>query len=358
MIVAALILLLAVVNGQNCATKFDNGLKRSKLRQLCKKDDGCVWANDSGPGKKRKTCVDKVDVEGVKDCSTIQSQVNCPKSVECAWITIEGQASCRNICSRLSGNSFQNKKKKMCSAEHNTHCRWRQDENVCYDVETAPTTCNQILKAVQCRADDKCEWIKVNGDKRGCRKIVQASRCDDIIDRQQCRKFDVGGRSCHWETFPVPSCFDDEAENCESIRVETQCKESQDRYGFNCFWNGRGEDIYEQDGKMNANSGLPVDRCNNFPPCESLTSQGQCEANTNMVGGSCYWNPVYVGGEREGQSTAPYQCKEADCTLFEDKKTCKHFGCYWARKFAGWDDTRDNEKEEKKGLRSYQCQNP
>lgn len=357
MIVAAFLMLFAVVNGQNCRTKFGN-VKTSKLRQLCKKDASCKWSNDSGPGKKQNVCVDRVDVEGVKDCSTISSEINCPKNIECEWKVVEGVASCRNICSRLSGDSYQQKKKKMCRKSHNAHCRWRKDEKECYDVVYAPANCVDIRTPTHCRENDKCEWIKVNGQKRGCRDIVTASRCDDILDRQQCRMFSDNGKTCLWETFPTPRCYDDVHVACTTIDTEEKCNNAQDRFGLTCFWNGRGEGVYEENGVMNSKEGLRVYRCNSTPACESLTSQGPCNANTNMVGGSCYWNPTFQGGEREGQSTAPFQCKEAECSAFTDKYTCKHFGCYWARKFPGWEENKNNNKEEKKGLRSHQCQDP
>lgn len=350
-------MLLAVVNGQNCRTKFGN-VKRSKLRQLCKQDANCKWSNDSGPGKKDSICVDRTEVEGVKDCSTIKSAVNCPKDIDCEWRTIEGVASCRNKCARLNGDSYQNKKKKMCRKSHNSHCRWRKAGKVCYDILDAPTTCTDILTPTHCRENDKCEWIKVVGQTRGCRDIVTESTCDAILDRQQCRMYDKNGRTCLWETFPTARCYDDDHTSCSTIYTEDKCNDSFDRYGFTCYWNGRGEGVYEESGSMNSKQGLPVNRCSNTPACESMKSQGTCEANTNMVGGSCYWNPTFQGGVKKGESTAPYQCKEADCSLFPDKYTCKHFGCYWARKFPGWEDTKDNDKEDKKGIRTYQCQNP
>lgn len=352
-------MLIAVVNGQNCRTKFGN-VKTSKLRQLCKKDASCKWSNDSGPGKKQNICVDRTDVEGVKDCSTIKSEVNCQpnRNPECEWKEVEGVSACRNICSQLSGSSYQSKRKKMCRKPHNSHCRWRKAGKVCYDIVDAPKVCDQILTPTHCRENDKCEWIKVNGQTRGCRDIVTASRCDDILDRQQCRMFTNNGKTCRWETFPTVRCYDDEHDGCSTIYEQGKCNEAFDRYGFRCYWNGRGEGIYEENDRMNSKEGLRVDRCNNFPACESMTSQGQCEANKNMIGGNCYWNPTFQGGAKKGESTAPYQCKEADCATFPDKYTCKHFGCYWARSFPGWENNKNNDKEDKKGIRTYKCQNP
>jgi len=156
----------------------------------------------------------------------------------------------------------------------------------------------------------------------------------------------------------VVRCSEDNHTACQSIITEDKCNAAEGRYGFKCYWNGRGEGVYDDNGKMNSRDGFGVNRCNNYPPCENMNSQGQCESNNNMVGGNCFWNPIYQGGSKKGESTAPYQCKEASCASFDDKYTCKHFGCYWARKFPGWENNKNNQKDAKKGLRSYVCQNP
>ena len=197
-------------------------------------------------------------------------------------------------------------------------CYWNPIDLECVEL---PTSCDDIYDRRYCNkamtllntTEDKCVWDTEEGEcyvPRQCVDLGSKAKCDNFA--MYPTVYVTGGackynnkRGCFLNVFPT---------SCEEVISPTQCKNSEKRYGFECFYVAK--------------------ECIEPPTtCAEIPTKGMCNSAYAKLG-------FYCSYEDEACVDAPVTCEE-----IASRRECRHAGADYGIAGCDWNSEGREEAE-------------